>query len=193
MKCRKRDKKELVYVYESKALVEHTIATVYQRMGNAAAAREAYGRALQEDLSYYPAHMQLAYMAIEVNDTTTALAEMDLAAQLRNDDASVRYIYGATLAGVGRPRKPKFNSGRRWSSIRCTPHRILDLPRSSKRPIAAPAPSRNTAPFSHRPRAERSPPRCRADSDHRALGGIRDGHGVSGSARLARELASRWH
>ena len=95
---RKRDKKDLIYVYQSKALTEHSIAVVQARLGNRDAAKEAFGRALQEDLSYYPAHMELAYMALEAKDTATALTEMDLAVQLRNDDASAHYLYGFTLA-----------------------------------------------------------------------------------------------
>jgi tetratricopeptide (TPR) repeat protein len=99
---RTRDKKELIYVYQSKALTEHSIAAVHQRLGNDAAAREAYGRALQEDLSYYPAHLQLAFMALDAKDTTTALAEMELATQLRPDDAATQYLYGFTLVTAGK-------------------------------------------------------------------------------------------
>ena len=99
---RKRDKKDLIYVYQSKALAEHSIAVVQQRLGNDAAAREAFGRALQEDLSYYPAHMQLAFMSLEAKDTTAALTEMELAVQLRGDDAVAHYLYGFTLAATGK-------------------------------------------------------------------------------------------
>ena len=99
---RKADKKDLVYVYESKALIEHSIGLVYQRLGNNAAAKEAFGRALQEDLSYFPAHVQLAYMALDAKDTTTALNEMDLAVQIRGDDPGLRYIYGYSLVASGK-------------------------------------------------------------------------------------------
>ena len=98
----KRDKKDLVYVYESKALTEQSIGAVEQRLGNNAAAKEAFGRALQEDLSYYPAHMQLAYMAIDAKDTTSALAELDLAVQVHDDDPATRYVYGFALATTGK-------------------------------------------------------------------------------------------
>src|SRR5207237_8276038 len=97
---RKTDKKDLVYVYESKALVEHSIGLVQQRLGDKAAAKEAFGRALQEDLSYFPAHVQLGYIALEAKDTTTALSEMDLAVQIRADDAPLRSLYGYTLAAT---------------------------------------------------------------------------------------------
>jgi tetratricopeptide (TPR) repeat protein len=99
---RKRDKKDLIYVYQSKALTEHSIAIIQQRLGNLDASREALGRALQEDLSYFPAHLQLAFLAIDTKDTTTALTEMDLAVQLRSDDAAAHYLYGFTLAAAGK-------------------------------------------------------------------------------------------
>lgn len=102
---RKSDKKDLVYVYESKALMEHSIGLVQQRLGNVAAAKEAFGRALQEDLSYFPAHIQLGYMALEAKDTTTALSEMDLAVQIRGDDPSLRYIYGYALELSGKHKE----------------------------------------------------------------------------------------
>jgi tetratricopeptide (TPR) repeat protein len=99
---RKTDKKDLVYVYTSKALFEHSIGLVHERLGNAGAAKEAFGRALQEDLSYFPAHVQLGYLALEAKDTTTALSEMDLAVQIRGDDPTLRYVYGYSLAVSGK-------------------------------------------------------------------------------------------
>ena len=99
---RKTDKKDLVYVYTSKALFEHSIGLVHERLGNAAAAREAFGRALQEDLSYFPAHVQLGYLALEAKDTATALSEMDLAVQIRGDDPTLRHVYGYSLAVSGK-------------------------------------------------------------------------------------------
>jgi tetratricopeptide (TPR) repeat protein len=99
---RKRDKKDLIYVYQSKALTEQSIGAVEQRLGNAAAAKEAFGRALQEDLSYYPAHVQLAYMAIDAKDTATAITELDLAVQVHDDDPSTLYVYGFALATTGK-------------------------------------------------------------------------------------------
>lgn len=99
---RTEDRKDLVYVYESKALLEHSIGLVQLRLGNTAAAKEAFGRALEEDLSYAPAHMQLAYMALDAKDTATALNELDLATQVAGDDPAVRYQYGYFLAAAGK-------------------------------------------------------------------------------------------
>jgi tetratricopeptide (TPR) repeat protein len=99
---RKTDKKDLVFVYSSKALYEHSIGLIQERLGNPAAAKEAFGRALQEDLSYFPAHVQLGYLALEAKDTTTALSEMDLAVQIRGDDPMLRFVYGYSLAVSGK-------------------------------------------------------------------------------------------
>jgi tetratricopeptide (TPR) repeat protein len=94
---RKRDKKDLVYVYQSKALTEHSIGIAHLRLGHPEAAREAFGRALEEDLAYAPAHFELAYLLFEMKDTTAALNEMDLAVQAKGDDPATRNIYGYTL------------------------------------------------------------------------------------------------
>ena len=99
---RKMDKKDLVYLYDSKEVLEISIGLAQQRLGNTAAAKEAFGQALQENLSYFPAHLQLGYMALEAKDTATALSEMDLAVQIRGDDPTLRYIYGYSLAVSGR-------------------------------------------------------------------------------------------
>ncbi len=101
-RLRKKDQKALVYVYQSKALLEHGIGLTYEIKAQFEPAREAYGRALQEDLSYYPAHIRLGSVALAVGDTTSALSEMDLAVQVKGNDPWVRATYGATLAQTGR-------------------------------------------------------------------------------------------
>ena len=101
-KLRKRDQKAFVFVYESKALLEQCIGLTYELKAQFEPAREAYGRALQEDLSYYPAHIRLGSVALAVGDTTSALSEMDLAVQVKPDDPWVRATYGQTLAQIGR-------------------------------------------------------------------------------------------
>lgn len=99
---RSGDERDLVFVYESKALLEHAMGMLHERMGNTDAAREAYGRALTEDLSFYPAHVRLGLLALVAGDTATAVGELDLAAQAAGPDPSVHYVYGAMLAQLGR-------------------------------------------------------------------------------------------
>jgi tetratricopeptide (TPR) repeat protein len=94
---RQQDQKDLVVFYDSKALAEYSIAVLLEGEGNTDGAREAYGQALQEDLSYYPAHMRLGLLALCKGDTTTALSELALSAQLAADEPYIRYTNGYVL------------------------------------------------------------------------------------------------
>lgn len=98
---RREDERDVVYLYESKALMEHGIGLLNERLGNLPAAREAYGRALTEELTYYPAHVRMATLALVEGDTAAAVAEFDLAAQTTSEP-SVLYAYGAMLTQIGR-------------------------------------------------------------------------------------------
>ncbi len=89
-------------VYVSRELLEHAIGMTYEAAGDTAAAREAYGRALQENLAYSPAHVRLAYLDILRGDTATALTEWDLAVQMALTEAPPRVAYGMLLARTGR-------------------------------------------------------------------------------------------
>jgi tetratricopeptide (TPR) repeat protein len=98
---RGRDTRDFVYLYESKGVLEHGIGLIDERQGLLDQAREAYARALQEDLSYYPAHLHLSVLAMTDGDTTTALSEMDLAVQIKDDDPWVQTAYASLLAQLG--------------------------------------------------------------------------------------------
>jgi tetratricopeptide (TPR) repeat protein len=93
---------ELVFFYQSKAVLEHSMGRVHERSGDLDAAREAYGRALLEDLSYYPAHVRMGVLALASGDTATAVHELSLAAELGSDDAATRLVYGTLLASLRR-------------------------------------------------------------------------------------------
>src|ERR1043166_8740052 len=99
---RKADKKDLVFVYQSKAVVEHSIGAVQLRLGKSDAARESFARALQEDLTYGPAHLQLGFIALQAKDTAAAVSEFELATQASSDDPVLRYHYGYTLVEFGK-------------------------------------------------------------------------------------------
>lgn len=79
---RAKDDKKVVVLYNSKALLEHSIAMLLEQRNDAAGAREAYGRALQEDLSFYPAHLRLGQLAFTQGDTAAGISELELAVQL---------------------------------------------------------------------------------------------------------------
>src|SRR5207244_4015851 len=99
---RKKDKKDLVVFYDSKAAAEYSIAVLQEGAGDNAGAREAYGRALLEDLAYYPAHMRLGLLALGARDTATAVNELSLAAQLAPNEPHVRYLHAYGLIGAAR-------------------------------------------------------------------------------------------
>ena len=96
----KKDEKQLVVLYDSKAMAEYSIGVLLEGAGNASAARDAFGRALQEDLAYYPAHMHLGLVALGQGDSTTAMSELALAAQIAPDEPYVQYVNGYVLASM---------------------------------------------------------------------------------------------
>jgi Tfp pilus assembly protein PilF len=100
---RARDERRLDYSYQSKEILEYSLGLLEAARGNRTAAREALGRALVENLAFYPAHAALGELALHDGDTTHALREYAQAVELQGDDAVLRYRYGAVLAFAGRP------------------------------------------------------------------------------------------
>jgi len=99
---REHDEKEQTFFYRSKAMYLQALGMIYQRANKVDSAREAYGRALVEDLSFYAAHTHLAQLDLARHDTAGTLAEMDLAVQLNPNDPVVRYNYAAILVHAKR-------------------------------------------------------------------------------------------
>jgi len=94
-------------VFESRELFEHAIGMINEARGDVPAAREAYGRSLQENLGYYPAHVRLGLLALAAGDTAAAVNELDLAVQVAPGEPLVRVRYGALLAQLGRLEESK--------------------------------------------------------------------------------------
>jgi tetratricopeptide (TPR) repeat protein len=88
--------------YQSKAVLAYSQGILHERRGDLAAAREAYARALVEDLSYYAAHARLGALALAAGDSATALAELGLAAEVAPEDAATRLAHASLLARMGR-------------------------------------------------------------------------------------------
>jgi tetratricopeptide (TPR) repeat protein len=124
---RKEDARDLVLVYQSKALMEHSLGAVYEKMGNAAAAQEAYGRALQEDLSFAPAHRALSALAMARGDTATAVSELALAVELSPDDAAARVQYGLLLVRTRKAQEAlaEFKRAAELEPYYATPHLMM--------------------------------------------------------------------
>jgi hypothetical protein len=93
---------ELVFFYESKAMLEHSLGVVHERAGDPGAAREAYARALLEDLSYFPAHMRLGVLALAEGDSATAERELAMAAEAAADEPTARLAYATMLTALRR-------------------------------------------------------------------------------------------
>jgi predicted Zn-dependent protease len=101
---RARDQKKIQFYYQSKQFLEAMLGTAYARNGDMASAREAYGRALTEDLSFYSAHAQLSALALADGDIDQALQEIDQAVQLKPDLCVLRVQYGDILLRTEPPR-----------------------------------------------------------------------------------------
>ena len=69
----------------------------------------------------------LAFMALEAKDTTAALSEMELAVQLRGDDAAAHYLYGFTLASTGKATKAEAEVRKAiaLNAVYAAPHFVL--------------------------------------------------------------------
>jgi tetratricopeptide (TPR) repeat protein len=102
MRARDDDKKKNVVFYISKAMYQHLIGLIDERLGDVDGARQSYANALEEDLSYYGAHRSLAQLDVAKGDTANALLEMDLAVELQPNDAVLRYGYAKMLVTAHR-------------------------------------------------------------------------------------------
>lgn len=95
------EREELIRFYDSKAVLEHSRGMMLERAGDAGAAREAYARALLEDLAYHPAHVRMGALALAEGDTATAVQEMALAVEAGQDPVT-RVLYAMLLTRVRR-------------------------------------------------------------------------------------------
>jgi tetratricopeptide (TPR) repeat protein len=96
-KTRQLDEQALVHVYESKAFYEYAIGRLELARGDQRAAREAFERALTEDLAYGPGHVWLATIAESRGDTASAMASYAQAVDLAPTDPIYRYQYAVAL------------------------------------------------------------------------------------------------
>lgn len=124
---RKKDDKDLVFEYDSKAVYEQGVGMIQEHLGNLDAARDAYARALEEDLSYYPAHVRLSQVALQKGDTAAAVNEMDLAVQLKGDEPGLHYDYGVLLISAFRDSlaEPQFRKAIELEPYYAAPYQYL--------------------------------------------------------------------
>lgn len=116
---RARDEKYLMQVYNSKAMFEYMIGFAEAHRHHWGPAREAYERALTEDLAFYIAHQRMAEAALEQSDVKTALAEYELAVGLKPGNAVLRNDYGRALYLAGHDAEAE---AQLLEAVRLEPH-----------------------------------------------------------------------
>lgn len=101
---RDRDRTPQV-VYQSKAVLVMKRAIALARLERLDEARAALHEALVEDLAFYPAHLILGNIALAEEDTTGALREYQLAAELAPGEPLPRIQYSELLLATQAPRE----------------------------------------------------------------------------------------
>jgi tetratricopeptide (TPR) repeat protein len=99
---RRREESRLAHFYQSRELLEYSLGLLEAARGNGPGAREALGRALVENLGFYPAHAEMAELALASGDTTKAVTEYGQAAQFGPEDGVMRFRYAVVLMSTGR-------------------------------------------------------------------------------------------
>ena len=84
-------------VLPSLEMFEYAIGMVRVNQGDFPSAKEAFGRALTENLAFYWAHARLAGVDLALGDTAAALTELGLAVELEEDDPALRLYHGYVL------------------------------------------------------------------------------------------------
>jgi tetratricopeptide (TPR) repeat protein len=98
---RRAESGHMVRVYQSKAMMEYGLGMLYFAQRNNDQAREAFGRALTEDLSFAPAHAMIGEVALAEGDTATGVREYRQAAELAPGDGSLRVELARALLRAG--------------------------------------------------------------------------------------------
>lgn len=88
--------------YRSKELVYYALGFVHVQRGDTARARDAFQRALGENLGFYMAHVRIAGIALAARDTAGALREMEQALVVEASDPGLRFHYAQVLAAAKR-------------------------------------------------------------------------------------------
>jgi tetratricopeptide (TPR) repeat protein len=98
---RARDEARVGTGYESKARWEYALGRIYEAQGRTDEAREAFGRALMEDLAMYPANAALARLEVRSGNAAEALVHAATAAETAPGDAVMQFEHANALAAAG--------------------------------------------------------------------------------------------
>jgi tetratricopeptide (TPR) repeat protein len=99
---RATDSERLAYYYESKALYEYALGMLHEAQNRPAEARRAFERALEEDLSMYPARAGLARMSLRERRAAEAVEHLAQAVEIAPDDALMHLEYANALMSANR-------------------------------------------------------------------------------------------
>ena len=100
---RRADRKHLVYWYDSKAMFEYSLGVLHAIRKDYPAAKAAYGRAIEEDITFHIAHAAIGGLALAQGDTAQAISAFEDAVTANPDDAVIRHDLGVLLLVAGRP------------------------------------------------------------------------------------------
>ena len=99
----RRDTSKLMPVYFSRAMFYYAIGMAQERARHDTAAQAAFQATVTENLGFYMAHLHLASEALARRDSTTALSEARLAAEIRPGDPVVQLFLGYALFNAHHP------------------------------------------------------------------------------------------
>lgn len=92
----------LAYYYESKAMYEYALGMLHEAQNRPADARRAFERALEEDLSMYPARAALGRLSLRERRAAEAVEHLAMAVEIAPDDAIMHFEYANALMAANR-------------------------------------------------------------------------------------------
>jgi tetratricopeptide (TPR) repeat protein len=99
---RATDSQRLAYYYESKAMYEYALGMLHEAGSRPAEARRAFERALEEDLSMYPARSGLARLSLRERKAAEAVEHLAQAVEIAPGDAVMHLEYANALMSANR-------------------------------------------------------------------------------------------
>jgi tetratricopeptide (TPR) repeat protein len=99
---RAADAQRLAYYYESKALYEYALGLLHEAQNRPAEARRAFERALEEDLTMYPARSGLARLSLRERKAAEAVEHLAQAVEIAPEDALMHFEYANALMSANR-------------------------------------------------------------------------------------------
>jgi tetratricopeptide (TPR) repeat protein len=102
---RRHEQQHLVYWYDSKAMFEYSLGVLHTIRKDYPAAKAAYGRAIEEDLTFHIAHAALGGLALAQGDTAQAISAFEDAVTANPNDPVIRHDLGVLLLVAGRPKE----------------------------------------------------------------------------------------